>query len=1089
MWDRKNVLHDFDRAKEIFQGENVSPVLIGFPDDSDYICESIGAVGESWKINRGIKDTFLGQTKKMVEETIDLAFQHPVGSVKLQKNFTTKKQEKLQETQLRIDTTCPPSQEFTIVSPSPVAIPFKHSLSNTSSLKSHSQDESSYAFPTSSSESSLNTPTDVTKRLHFTIAELMQQNQTLHNKLACFKVSSTCSEETNETFIENKKCEVLRCFSVDTEEMTSNLYNKEKMNNSENEIISIEELDNLLDEKDSKIFELQMHIQKQQSTLHEQQKYFDLEKEQMESQMNGRISEIREGALSVLLNTKNQVYELLKEVEEYKIRCMKLESNKTERISPGMHTFDLFEKEMSTNCTANIMHTMQVHLNDDDQSNEMLMDDDFGENMSSPDTKNKLQNNQYQASEAFPNDAQCKKRNGKKIRVSYPKSGKINETNEENRDLCDIRDGSEEKLSSHEKNDMQQDSSDDILKNDDFGEFMTSPNTKTMVQNNHYKIDEDFKNNSKSKQRDEKKNRISVIRPAINKTVEGSRDILEIRNKCSRERRSSDKRNKIQQGLIDDDQSNEMLMDDDIGENMSSPDTKNKLQNNQYQASEAFPNDAQCKKRNGKKIRVSYPKSGKINETNEENRDLCDIRDGSEEKLSSHEKNDMQQDSSDDILKNDDFGEFMTSPNTKTMVQNNHYKIDEDFKNNSKSKQRDEKKNRISVIRPAINKTVEGSRDILEIRNKCSGERRSSDKRNKIQQGLIDDDQFNEMLMDDDIEEYTSLPDTKNKLQNNNDLKNDPQSQQQNGKNIRVLFTKEGGRDLSNIRDGSEENMNSYVARNVKDSGKICSNVCNVRGALKQYDKSISNDTNAVTEDLKKYAHFAKQAKKKSCAPSSKPEINEIEQLSYDLFDKGDCKDLEIKKATSNIYENRSTLKQDKSISMDDITVAKLLEECNKFKEENYFCQLKIAKLEDENTECLERLACIGTELSAKGKYKWRKKSQRKKLLAVAKAAGDLESIRKIEEANETDSLTNHTGHSGSESNRPVLKKITIPKPYPGVSKVAETSQKCTEVDSLLTDDREFLNLKEVTYSPAGKRKKKTKIFRRGKRAGKKKSH
>ena len=902
MWDRKNVLHDFDRAKEIFQGENVSPVLIGFPDDSDYICESIGAVGESWKINRGIKDTFLGQTKKMVEETIDLAFQHPVGSVKLQKNFTTKKQEKLQETQLRIDTTCPPSQEFTIVSPSPVAIPFKHSLSNTSSLKSHSQDESSYAFPTSSSESSLNTPTDVTKRLHFTIAELMQQNQTLHNKLACFKVSSTCSEETNETFIENKKCEVLRCFSVDTEEMTSNLYNKEKMNNSENEIISIEELDNLLDEKDSKIFELQMHIQKQQSTLHEQQKYFDLEKEQMESQMNGRISEIREGALSVLLNTKNQVYELLKEVEEYKIRCMKLESNKTERISPGMHTFDLFEKEMSTNCTANIMHTMQVHLNDDDQSNEMLMDDDFGENM-------------------------------------------------------------------------------------------------------------------------------------------------------------------------------------------SSPDTKNKLQNNQYQASEAFPNDAQCKKRNGKKIRVSYPKSGKINETNEENRDLCDIRDGSEEKLSSHEKNDMQQDSSDDILKNDDFGEFMTSPNTKTMVQNNHYKIDEDFKNNSKSKQRDEKKNRISVIRPAINKTVEGSRDILEIRNKCSGERRSSDKRNKIQQGLIDDDQFNEMLMDDDIEEYTSLPDTKNKLQNNNDLKNDPQSQQQNGKNIRVLFTKEGGRDLSNIRDGSEENMNSYVARNVKDSGKICSNVCNVRGALKQYDKSISNDTNAVTEDLKKYAHFAKQAKKKSCAPSSKPEINEIEQLSYDLFDKGDCKDLEIKKATSNIYENRSTLKQDKSISMDDITVAKLLEECNKFKEENYFCQLKIAKLEDENTECLERLACIGTELSAKGKYKWRKKSQRKKLLAVAKAAGDLESIRKIEEANETDSLTNHTGHSGSESNRPVLKKITIPKPYPGVSKVAETSQKCTEVDSLLTDDREFLNLKEVTYSPAGKRKKKTKIFRRGKRAGKKKSH
>ena len=73
----------------------------------------------------------------------------------------------------------------------------------------------------------------------------------------------------------------------------------------------------------------------------------------------------------------------------------------------------------------------------------------------------------------------------------------------------------------------------------------------------------------------------------------------------------------------------------------------------------------------------------------------------------------------------------------------------------------------------------------------------------------------------------------------------------------------------------------------------------------------------------------------------------------------------------------------------------KLVIELDYYKEEAFQSKCKVAELMEENKECLERLASIGTELLINGVGRGGKKKQKKRMMAVAKAAGDLECIRK----------------------------------------------------------------------------------------------
>merc|ERR1712127_629834 len=125
-----------------------------------------------------------------------------------------------------------------------------------------------------------------------------------------------------------------------------------------------------------------------------------------------------------------------------------------------------------------------------------------------------------------------------------------------------------------------------------------------------------------------------------------------------------------------------------------------------------------------------------------------------------------------------------------------------------------------------------------------------------------------------------------------------------------------------------------------------------------------------------------------------------------------------------------------------------LVSECNKYQQEAYMSKCKVAELALENKECLERLACVGTELlgtkvSKRGR---RAKAQKNRLLAVAQAAGDLESIRK-KKMDDTDSPANHTGHSETDS----AVKIEV---VPVSNKVIETKIDASEKDSFLKNGR-----------------------------------
>ena len=138
-----------------------------------------------------------------------------------------------------------------------------------------------------------------------------------------------------------------------------------------------------------------------------------------------------------------------------------------------------------------------------------------------------------------------------------------------------------------------------------------------------------------------------------------------------------------------------------------------------------------------------------------------------------------------------------------------------------------------------------------------------------------------------------------------------------------------------------------------------------------------------------------------------------------------------------------------------------LRQECNKYKQEAMLSKLQVSELMEENMECLERLACVGTELLVHGIGKGRKKTRRKQMMAVAKAAGDLESIRKAKQMDDTDSLMNHTGYSECGSDSSHKDNALIKFKFKAQYKIPEIKEDACEIDPLLRRDQSCNRVKK----------------------------